>query len=506
MNYDQASGLASQFPIDDPSKAFELGVSLLRNDFAEILLPSAITAAEKSSDDYRMHQLVGLAARMMGDSQQALASFSAAARLVPQNPLIAHSHARSALEAGRASVTLFDNAVKLAPKDGSVLQGRAAALTQEGQAEAAIGYLADILAENPLWIDGHRSLAQLRGQCGHIPLLSIDKALKQFPTHEGLHQLRVNTLLESRNLSDAEVAIKNGIERLGQKAWLLNIAAHVASESGEHTRADALFAALAPASDINNVALRVRHLIRRAMIEPAGALLDQWIDRDRDNILWPYLSLAWRLLDNPRHAWLEGDKELIGSYDLSRSVADWDRLAEHLRSLHFATAAPLDQSVRGGTQTDGNLLLRDDELIGSLRQTIKETVSRHIAQLPSARTGHPTLIAQRQPQRIAGSWSVRLYGSGYHSDHVHSQGWISSALYVALPDTISTQRDTSGWLSLGECRELAPDLKPLQLIEPTVGKLVLFPSTMWHGTRPFSSGERLTIAFDIARPKQSLNQ
>ena len=60
----------------------------------------------------------------------------------------------------------------------------------------------------------------------------------------------------------------------------------------------------------------------------------------------------------------------------------------------------------------------------------------------------------------------------------------------------------AGWLSLGESRDLVPELSPLRLVEPRPGRLVLFPSTMWHGTRPFPSGERLTVAFDIAVPKQ----
>lgn len=28
-------------------------------------------------------------------------------------------------------------------------------------------------------------------------------------------------------------------------------------------------------------------------------------------------------------------------------------------------------------------------------------------------------------------------------------------------------------------------------------RLVLFPSYMFHGTRPFGKGERLTVAFDV---------
>jgi hypothetical protein len=30
------------------------------------------------------------------------------------------------------------------------------------------------------------------------------------------------------------------------------------------------------------------------------------------------------------------------------------------------------------------------------------------------------------------------------------------------------------------------------------GRMALFPSYLFHGTRPFSEGERLTVAFDVA--------
>jgi hypothetical protein len=35
-------------------------------------------------------------------------------------------------------------------------------------------------------------------------------------------------------------------------------------------------------------------------------------------------------------------------------------------------------------------------------------------------------------------------------------------------------------------------------VKPEPGKLVLFPSYMWHGTAPFGGDQpRLTIAFDL---------
>ena len=100
--------------------------------------------------------------------------------------------------------------------------------------------------------------------------------------------------------------------------------------------------------------------------------------------------------------------------------------------------------------------------------------------------------------RFSGSWSVRLPGAGYHSNHIHPAGWLSSAFYVTLPPA---GEGRAGWLKLGEPQaELGIDLAPFRHVEPRPGRLVLFPSTMWHGTVPFEAGERMTVAFDVARP------
>ena len=47
---------------------------------------------------------------------------------------------------------------------------------------------------------------------------------------------------------------------------------------------------------------------------------------------------------------------------------------------------------------------------------------------------------------------------------------------------------------------LGLDLPPWRKIGPKPGQLVLFPSWMWHGTRAFRDGARLTVAFDVMPP------
>jgi len=106
--------------------------------------------------------------------------------------------------------------------------------------------------------------------------------------------------------------------------------------------------------------------------------------------------------------------------------------------------------------------------------------------------------------RFNGSWSVRLRTSGFHTNHVHPRGWISSACYIELPDSMVDKRSQDGVLTFGEPSiATAPSLPAEHVIRPETGMLVLFPSYFWHGTVPFSGDQtRLTVAFDVVPDRQ----
>ncbi len=503
MHAAEASDRIARFPLADPAAALGTGLALINGDHAEALLPLARRLAEAHPASVQAHQLLGLAARAATDSLTAFEAFAAAAALAPHDALIAHSRARTALEAGLPAAALFAAAAALAPQDGSVILGHAAALFHDGRAGEATTRLESVLAANPLWLDGHRSHAVFSAQMGEDPLASTTAALAKHPHSPELLHLAISLALQARDLPRAEAAERAAHGALGPQPWLALMAGHIASESGALIAADTHFAVAGTPADPGAAWMHARHLIRAARPEAAAALLEPMLGRPNANALWPYLSLAWRMTGDPRAAWLESDPRLVGVYDIGLPPPQLAALADHLRALHIATSAPLDQSVRGGTQTDGNLLLRIEPPIRDLKARLLAIVERHVAQLPPPEAGHPTLPAARAPLRIAGSWSVRLADAGFHTDHVHPQGWFSSALYLAVPETLGAGEDGhAGWLSLGEARDLVPELAPLRLVEPKPGRLVLFPSTMWHGTRPYPAGERLTVAFDIASPRQ----
>jgi hypothetical protein len=246
----------------------------------------------------------------------------------------------------------------------------------------------------------------------------------------------------------------------------------------------------------------LRHLLRANRLDAAAKRIDYLVDQPSHAGLWPYAAIVWRLNGDARYGWLENRSGLVGMFDLADHLPPLDALADRLRALHRARAQHLDQSVRGGTQTDGILFANIDPLIESVREVVRSAVADYIAGLPPVDPSHPTLAPRRdKTPRFSGSWSVRLRAGGHHAHHVHPAGWISSALYIDLPGKRAGEPGEAGWLALGlPERELGIDLPATRLIEPKPGRLVLFPSTMWHGTIPFDAGERLTIAFDVAHP------
>ena len=112
---------------------------------------------------------------------------------------------------------------------------------------------------------------------------------------------------------------------------------------------------------------------------------------------------------------------------------------------------------------------------------------------------HPLTARNTGDYRINGAWSVRLRSGGWHVNHVHPEGWISSAYYVLVPEDTKTDDNRAGWIKFAEPPFTTnPPSPPEKWICPTAGTLVLFPSFLWHGTQPFHDGTaRVTAPFDV---------
>jgi tetratricopeptide (TPR) repeat protein len=215
------------------------------------------------------------------------------------------------------------------------------------------------------------------------------------------------------------------------------------------------------------------------------------------------LGTAWRLQSDEQDETLNRYDSLIRVFDLEppdgfSSMEDFNvELGTYLERLHPQTDAYLEQSLRGGTQTEGMLFGAGHALVEKLRARVEQAVSAYIADLP-ADERHPFLARRSRHFRYAGAWSSLLRDQGFHVNHLHPEGWISSCYYVTVPEETKDTDTRNGWIKFGEPSLAVPLENAIRhAVQPVPGRLVLFPSYMWHGTIPLrAASARTTIAFD----------
>lgn len=209
-------------------------------------------------------------------------------------------------------------------------------------------------------------------------------------------------------------------------------------------------------------------------------------------------ATAWRMLGDPRYRTLY-DYPAFVSRNWLDTPPGWasreayvSDLASALKAVHAFKEHPFNQSLRHGSQA-ADLLEQDHPAIRALPRALDAPIRARLEQL--GRGDDPVRSRNTGRYAFKGMWSVRLHPNGYHVDHVHPQGWLSSACYI------ETVRDVGheGWIKFGEPGvRTQPKLEAEHFEKPEPGLLVLFPSYMWHGTVPFSGDQtRLTFAFDL---------
>ena len=483
---------------------------------------------------------LGLAASSAGQAERAEEALRTATSLSPRwamawavlgqvqlarDPVAAEASLRKALEIDPKSAFARHTMVIAMrrldrPEDGLSLIGdrreqpaetllmRAHLLGDLGRLEEAAGAYRELLRERPQLLDAHETLARLLPMIGAADqaLESYDDALQKQPTPE-LYRSAITT---ARDLKDASSMLRwsdEALGRYGRQPDLLALRGLALGLQGESEKALAELEPLAQSGFdpvLGHCAYyRLKLGDLRAAEQHALAATEKM---PLDQASWSYLTIIWRLLEDPREAWLADYDRLVlpitieppDGFDTTQAFMA--ALASDLTALHSSQHHPLEQSLRHGTQTRGLLFDRQIVSVQALARQVKAQIESRLADLPMD-DKHPFLGRNTGRMRFAGSWSVRLRSGGFHISHIHHSGWISSALYIALPDEVAALPDDTarpGALTFGVPDEtLGLELTPRRIEPPRVGRLVIFPSYFWHGTLPFASEQpRMTVAFD----------
>jgi tetratricopeptide (TPR) repeat protein len=381
---------------------------------------------------------------------------------------------------------------------------RAELLHDLGRFEEALSSYRELLAKDPLNPALHHDYNDLlyRLDIKDDYLKSYDRA----PDAPHLALGKAGFLMHGERYGEAEEVFAALLKREADNRHAGAGLATALSRQGRHDEAASLFEQLIARHPLD-ANLHANAAAARAVAGDATralALAEAGLAAQPGNqICLAWKGTALRLLDDERGEILNGYDSLVRIFDLEppegfSNMESFNReLDAWLDRLHPTTREHIYQSLRGGSQTVEQIFGQGFELIDRLEKRISEAVTRYVADLKPDEN-HPFLSRKGEGFSYAGSWSSRLSDKGFHANHLHPEGWISSCYYVAVPEAAKDENARQGWIKFGEPDIAVPLKEPVRrAIQPKPGRLVLFPSYMWHGTIPFYDTEkRTTIAFD----------
>ena len=153
------------------------------------------------------------------------------------------------------------------------------------------------------------------------------------------------------------------------------------------------------------------------------------------------------------------------------------------------------RTTKNGYQTLGNLFKLQTPDIVNLKKIILKVIDEYKITYKTKPDG---LISEWPNKFYLLGWYNRLLKHGYQGPHIHPGGWLSGCFYLKMPKLLKEGEGAINFSLHGYDYPIVNSDIPFYQYPPIEGDLILFPSSLFHKTLPFSSNqERHVIAFDI---------
>lgn len=190
--------------------------------------------------------------------------------------------------------------------------------------------------------------------------------------------------------------------------------------------------------------------------------------------------------------------EFIRKFNLyNHKEFDNDLIEQFLKDVNASNITKRGQSLlKNGIQTSGNLFLLEHNSVRKMLRVIED----QLLEYRSFYGNFDEKIIKNWPRKynIFG-WLIQIKSGGSLSSHMHNEGWLSSSVYLSIPEkkdnndgNIKFSLDGANFPKLKN-----PHEKPI-IVDINKGDMVSFPSSLFHSTIPFESHKsRITLAFDV---------
>jgi len=238
----------------------------------------------------------------------------------------------------------------------------------------------------------------------------------------------------------------------------------------------------------------------KTTIDDFFSLLDKAKDSER---LWPssaalsaHASVRFKKQDV--YPFCKDPDQFVQKYNLiDESKLTDKKINEFLTDVFNSNLSKRGQSLlQNGEQTSGNLFLLENPSIQYFKKIVEEKIAQYRKFYRNEGVG---FINKWPSEYVIYGWVIIMNDNGSLRSHIHKEGWLSSSIYLKMPEKMT---DNQGDIVFSKHGANYPKEKNIvfneEIVPLNIGDMVMFPSSYFHSTIPFSSKQqRIVLAIDV---------
>ncbi len=469
----------------------------------------------KFPNTFILHHILSLALDGQQKYSEAVDSYQNALKLQPNTPDLLFNCAIAMTNLNRLdeAIALYQQAIKVNPRFFEAYGNLGTVLQRQGKLEEAIFYYKKGLSINPQDARGYFNLGTALRDKGDLAeaVNSYKSAIKLFPNYTDAHNNLGETLRDQGNMQEAVQSYQNALALNPDHANANYNLAEFLYLAKRYDEAIPHF----ERSQLDDWLARSMYCLYKAKrFDAFKTKLDKLAQTERHTA--PFIStLATHYainfgVENP-YNFCKNAFDFVYQQSIPELAAQDSQLLKAL--LIDIENANIAERVQGmlhnGKQSAGNLFKRPEPSFRALAELIKKEFINYKNKFADANC--ELILSFPNELEFTSSWYVKMRQGGHLSPHIHEIGWISGAVYLAMPTPEANSNQ--GAFEYGTHGDDYPIIPPADInafptahILPKVGDIVLFPSSLFHRTIPFSANEeRICIAFDL-KPATPISQ
>tara|TARA_B110000238_G_scaffold164672_1_gene179720 strand:- start:44 stop:1555 length:1512 start_codon:yes stop_codon:yes gene_type:complete len=444
-------------------------------------------------------KVLGAALKQMGKLNESVVASQKSVQLNPQDTEAYNNLGVILNEQGRLkeAETSLRKAITLKPDYARARYNLGITLKKFGRLNEAEASYKKAIALNPDYAEAHNNLGALLKELERSDEAeaSIRQAIELNPDYAEAHNNLGKILMDLNKLDEAEKSFSRAIElKPYYKPALLNMG-KIQFDKNKFELSLRNYD-LCDTEESRGLALSC--LYNLGQIQDIYKRIEKNCELDDKNITVAAFSsfISKKEKKETAHKFCNNPIDFINISNLSSYLKNSNLfINEVIEELKTIDTVWEDKTTYNGFHSVNriNIFKNPLEKLKNLKLIIADEIDAYHSRFKNENCSY---IKKWPSKKNIGGWYIILKQQGFQKVHIHPSGWLSGVIYLRVAPHLEKNEGAiefslNGW-------GYSDSSLPKKILNPKEGDMVLFPSSLHHGTIPYSTDtDRIIISFDL---------